>query len=187
MHDNKDLSSVQKRQVITSQSVDTAHSEKTIGARVEDKKDQMENNIGQIDVNNDSSSVQKRQPGEEIQIEESTNKGNTVNDQSKIPVPISAKKHPINLKVKATRKHGFRREKKVTENIGNNEKENNVVALEIIKCIRTLIKCIQTLINGSPGFLWGILFLLAFQAALTHASPTNGTSNQASLTTLLSS
>ena len=38
MHDNKDLSSVQKRQVKTSQSVDTANSEKIIQARVEDKR-----------------------------------------------------------------------------------------------------------------------------------------------------
>ena len=87
--------------------MENAQSEKSIETHIEDNKDQMEINKGQIDVNNDPSSVQKRQPVEDVQLEESINKGNTVNDQSNIPDPISAKKYPINLKVKATRKHGF--------------------------------------------------------------------------------
>ena len=190
MDDNKDLSSVQKRQVITSQSVDTAHSEKTIGARVEDNKDQMENNKVQSDVNNDLNSVQNRQAVENSQIEESVNKGYIADDHRTISDPVSPKKPSKKLRVKTAKKRVSKWKRKVkmeVDNTGdvtikarNNKEGNNALAKGTIKCILSIIKCIQALIKGSPGILWRIVFLLTFQTALSHAAPMNRTNTHTS-------
>ena len=63
----------------------------------------------------------------------------------------------------------------------------------IFECILSFITAyfnlMTTIFKGSPGILWGIIFLLAFQAAMSHASPTstNDVSTQTSLTTMLKS
>ena len=60
------------------------------------------------------------------------------------------------------------------------------MTLEILKCIQSLLQCLQALINGSPGIVWGILFILALQVAKSHAAPMNGTNTQVAIMHLLS-
>ena len=75
---------------------------------------------------------------------------------------------------------------------GSSSKDNLIVE-GTIKCILSFIKAFFNLMTvifkGSPGFIWGIIFLFAFKAALSQAAPTstNDVSTQTSLSNMLAS
>ena len=71
--------------------------------------------------------------------------------------------------------------------------EDNMIVNGIIRCILSFItgffNLMTTIFNNSPGILWGICLVFAFQTAMSHAAPSsaNDVSTQTSLTTMLSS
>ena len=176
---NNDLSSVQKRQIIPSKSVESTQIEESI-------------NKGNIvdDHSNISDPVSPKKPSKKLRVKTAKKRvpkwkrkvKTEVDNTGDVTKNAGNDKEGNNVLAKGTIKC-----MDTIENVGNDKKGNNVLAKGTIKCILTLIKCIQALIKGSPGILWGIVFLLAFQAALSLAAPTNGTNTQTSLTTLLSS
>ena len=84
------------------------------------------------------------------------------------------------------------------ENVGklkqdeSSSNEDNLMVKGIFECILSFITAyfnlMTTIFKGSPGILWGIIFLLAFQTAMSHVAPTstNDVSTQTSITTMLS-
>ena len=71
--------------------------------------------------------------------------------------------------------------------------EDNLIVNGIFRCIlsfiNTFFNYMTAIFSSSPGILWGIIFLIAFQIAMSHAAPTstNDVSTQTSITTKLSS
>ena len=80
------------------------------------------------------------------------------------------------------------REEEITKTI-----EDNIIVKGAIKCILSFISgffnLMNTIFNNSPGILWGICLVFAFQTAMSHAAPSsiNDVNTQTSLTTMLSS
>ena len=72
---------------------------------------------------------------------------------------------------------------------GSSSKDNLIVK-GTFKCILSFINAFFNLMTvifkGSPGFIWGIIFLFAFKAALSQAAPTstNDVSTQTSLSNI---
>ena len=175
LNDNTSLSSVQKRQSETSQSVENAQSDKFI---------------------------------------ETHNKGKSVSTSNIVSDSNStfAKKQLTKLKLKKLKQRRYRlRKKNKMKAIENNDdvetiedvgelkqdegssNENNFLVKSIFECVMSFITAyfnlMTTIFKGSPGILWGVLFLLAFQVAMSKATPTstNDVSTQTSLTTMLNS
>ena len=85
------------------------------------------------------------------------------------------------------------------ENVGElkqdegSSNENNLLVKSIFECVMSFISAyfnlMNTIFKGSPGILWGVLCLLAFQVAMSKATPisTNDASTLTSLTTMLNS
>ena len=71
--------------------------------------------------------------------------------------------------------------------------EDNMIVNGIIKCILSFItgffNLMTSIFNNSPGILWGICLVFAFQTAMSHAAPSSiiDVNTQTSLTTMLSS
>ena len=71
--------------------------------------------------------------------------------------------------------------------------EDNIIVKGMIRCILSFItgffNLMTSIFNNSPGILWGICLVFAFQTAMSHAAPSsaNDVSTQTSLTTMLSS
>ena len=158
-----------------------------------------------------SQSVENAQSNEFI---ETHNKGKSVSTSNIVSDsnPTFAEKQSTKLKIKKLKQRKYKlRKKNKMKAIENNDdvetiedvgelkqdegssNENNLLVKSIFECIMSFIiayfNLMTTIFKDSPGILWGIIFLLAFQVAMSHATPTstNDVSTQTSLTTMLNS
>ena len=120
--------------------------------------------------------------------------------------PTVTKIQSVKLKLKTLKKqkYKFRKKNKMktiepVEHIeelkqeSSSSSEDNLIVKGIFKCILSFITAFFNLMTvifkGSPGFIWGIIFLFTFQTALSQAAPTstNDVSMQTSLSNMPSS
>ena len=167
--DNTSLSLVQKRQLETSQSVENAQSDKFIETHNKGKS------VSTSNIVSDSDSTFAKKPSTNLKLNKLKKRKSKLRKKNKMKA------------VEAIKDVG---EVKQDESCSN---EDNLIVNGIFRCILSFITAffnlMTTIFKGSPGILWGIIFVFAFQTVMSHAAPTstNNVSTQTPLTTMLSS